>query len=60
MSTISAILEPSSDGKLHLPLPPELRQGKVKVVATLESAAESKSPRFGCLAGKIHLTPDFD
>ena len=37
MSTITAILEPDPDGSLHLPLPAELRGGKVKVNATLES-----------------------
>ena len=45
MSTISAILEPDADGTLHLPLPAELRHGKVKVVATLEGepgAAQAK------------------
>jgi hypothetical protein len=39
MSTITAILEPDSDGCLHLPVPEELRGGKVKVVASLESAS---------------------
>ena len=38
MSTISAILEPDADGTLHLPLPAELRGGKVKVEAKLEPA----------------------
>jgi hypothetical protein len=38
MSTIRATLEPDADGTLHLPLPPELRQGKVHVVAILEPA----------------------
>ena len=38
MSTITAILEADADGTLHLPVPQNLRQGKVKVVATLESA----------------------
>ena len=37
MSTITAILEPDADGTLHLPLPEELRHGKVKVEAKLES-----------------------
>jgi hypothetical protein len=61
MSTVSAILEPEADGSLRLPLPPELRHGKVRVEATLE-AAESAGPRpqFGCLAGKITLGADFD
>lgn len=40
MSTITAILEPDADGTLHLPLPDHLRHGKVKVVASLESASE--------------------
>jgi hypothetical protein len=38
MNTITAILEPDADGTLHLPLPPELRHGKVKVEAKLEPA----------------------
>ena len=37
MSTITAILEPDADGTLHLPLPEELRHGKVKVEATVEA-----------------------
>jgi hypothetical protein len=35
VSTITAILEPHEDGSLHLPLPVEMRGGKVKVIATL-------------------------
>ncbi len=38
MSTITAILEADADGTLHLPLPAELRGGKVKVEAKLEPA----------------------
>ena len=61
MSTITAILEPDADGSVHLPLPPELRRSAVKVTATLEAAsAPAGRPRFGCLAGKIQLAPDFD
>lgn len=41
MSTITAILEPDADGSLHLPLPPELRHGKVRVEAKLEAADEA-------------------
>ena len=37
MSTITAILEPDADGTLHLPLPEELRHGKVRVEATVEA-----------------------
>lgn len=38
MSTITAILEADIDGTLHLPLPGELRRGKVRVEAKLEPA----------------------
>ncbi|HYR58413.1 MAG TPA: hypothetical protein VEO95_07285, partial [Chthoniobacteraceae bacterium] len=38
VSTITAILEANADGTLHLPLPAELRHGKIKVEATLEPA----------------------
>lgn len=61
MSTFTAILEADPDGSLHLPLPPELHGSMVKVSATLEAAEPSKNkPRFGCLAGKIAMAPDFD
>ena len=38
MSTITAILEADADGTLHLPLPAELRHGKIEVTATLKAA----------------------
>jgi len=61
MSTISVILDPEPDGSLRLPLPPELRHGRVKVEAKLEAAeAPCTRPQFGFLAGKIALAPDFD
>jgi hypothetical protein len=44
MSTITAILEADADGTLHLPVPQNLRLGKVKVVATLESEMELDLP----------------
>jgi hypothetical protein len=44
MSTIIAILEPDADGTLHLPLPPELRHGKVRVTAQVEAQTEKKQP----------------
>jgi hypothetical protein len=37
MSTFTAILEPDSDGCLHLPVPEELRGSKVRVVAHMEA-----------------------
>ena len=65
MSTITAILEPDVDGSLHLPLPVDMRHGKIKVVATLWVAASDATAQtirkgFGCLKGKIRMAPDFD
>ena len=40
MSKITAILEADADGTLHLPVPPELRNTRVRVTATLEVALE--------------------
>ncbi|HBJ87697.1 MAG TPA: hypothetical protein DDZ88_28340 [Verrucomicrobiales bacterium] len=42
MSTITAILEPQADGTLHLPLPANLRSGRVRVIASLTVDEESK------------------
>lgn len=39
MSTITAILEADADGSLHLPLPAEMRRGKIKVVASLTAVS---------------------
>lgn len=36
MSTITAILQPETDGTIHLPVPKKLRQAKFKVVATVQ------------------------
>ena len=46
MSTITAILEASADGSLHLPLPEALKGGRVRVVAQLEAVpAEAAAVR---------------
>jgi len=48
MSTITAILEADADGTLHLPLPAELRSGKIRVEATLapvEAQGEAREQR---------------
>ena len=39
MSTITAILEASDDGSLHLPLPAELKGVRIRVVAELEAVS---------------------
>ena len=65
MSIITAILEPDVDGSLHLPLPVDMRHGKIKVVATLwvdasDATAQTIRKGFGCLKGKICMAHDFD
>lgn len=42
MSTITAILYPDADGTVHVPLPEELRHGKLRVTATFQPV-EGKS-----------------
>ena len=44
MSTITAILEADVDGSLHLPVPEELRHGKMKVTAKLEPVGKQEKP----------------
>ncbi len=41
VSTITATLEADADGTLHLPVPRNLRRGKVKVIATLETEPQT-------------------
>lgn len=66
MSTITAILKPDADGTLHLPVPPAWGKTPVRVKAELEpvSGCEPAAPEslkgFGCLRGKISMSPDFD
>ena len=40
MSTITAILEPDSNGNVLLPVPEELRHNRVKITAKLEAVKE--------------------
>ncbi len=51
MSTITAIMEANADGTLHLPLPTELRHGKIEVTATLK-------PANGTTTTVPHATPE--
>lgn len=41
MSTIQAVFDAEADGSVRVPLPAELRQGKVMVIATLTKVAEA-------------------
>ena len=63
MSTITAILEPDADGTLHLPLPEELRHGKIRVTATMQPATEvSPRAKAGVWSGRsgFWMSSDFD
>ena len=42
--TITLMVEPNADDILHLPIPPELRDGRVKVTVTMESVTASGRP----------------
>ncbi len=63
-STIKITLEPNPDGTLHLPLPPELRGGMVKVDAKLESVnSETSRATPGLwknMPERFWMSPDFD
>jgi len=71
MSAFSAVLAPSSDGTLHVPIPEDwIKQGVTAVLikADIEplgdvnlNPEQNKALKgFGCLRGKISLAPDFD
>ena len=67
MSTITAILEPSADGTLHLPVPEAWRHLSIRVKAELEPVPQEPKPAdpgslkgFGCLRGRISMAEDFD
>ncbi len=53
MSTITAILEADPDGTLHLPLPEELRHGKIEITATLKAANGKSSMPLGATPAMI-------
>ena len=71
MSAFSAVLAPHPDGTLHVPIPENWIQQGVKAVlikADIEplggisgSTQQSEGLKgFGCLKGKVSLSPDFD
>lgn len=66
MNTITAIIEPDTDGTLHLPVPAEWRNRPVRVKASLElvetreNLVSSELKGFGCLKGRIEYSSDFD
>lgn len=66
MNLIITIIEPDADGTLHLPLPEAWRHQAIRVRAELEpvgavmAGSVEDLKGFGCLRGKISLSPDFD
>ena len=62
MKTIEMILEPDADGSLHVPLPPELRVGKVRIEARMEAVTPGgvKAGLWKNLPGKFWMAEDFD
>jgi len=67
MSTITAILEPSADGTLHLPVPAAWCKLSIRIKAELEPVPQEPKPAapsslkgFGCLRGRISMAEDFD
>ena len=63
MSTITTILEANADGTLHLPLPEELRHGKIRITATMQSAAGGPPrAKAGIWSGRqgFGMAADFD
>ena len=67
MSTITTILEPHEDGTLHLAVPAAWAKRPIRVTAELEPVScvpEAQLERplkgFGCLRGRISMSPAFD
>ena len=66
MSSFTAILEPDAKGMLHLPVPTEWGNAPVRVIAELELLSDQENgvsvltKGFGCLRGRISMSPDFD
>jgi len=70
MNLITAVIEPDADGTLHLPIPKAWQHQSIRVRAELEPAgmvskqglagSSGNLKGFGCLRGKISLSPDFD
>lgn len=70
MNVITTIIEPDADGTLHLPVPKAWQHQSIRVKAELEPVGEPAAGAtagfaeglkgFGCLRGKIFLSPDFD
>ncbi len=70
MNLINSVIEPDADGTLHLPLPKAWQHQSIRVRAELEpvgvaldrgmAGSVENLKGFGCLRGKISVSPDFD
>lgn len=64
MSTITAILEPSADGTLHLPVPEAWRHLSIRVKAELEPAqpegSTAKPGLWKDMPGRFWMSADFN
>ena len=70
MNLITTVIEPDADGTLHLPLPKAWQHQAIRVRAELEPVGVALDrgmvgpvenlKGFGCLGGKVSLSPDFD
>ena len=66
MNSFTAILEPDAKGMLHLPVPMEWGNARVRVKAELETLSgegnglSAATKGFGCLHGRISMSPDLD
>lgn len=66
MNTISAILMPSSDGTLHLPLPAAWRHQSIRVKAELEPVTQEAVPKrakaglWKDMPGEYWMAADFN
>lgn len=62
MNAITVIVESDAEGILHIPLPPEMRHGKVRVEAKLEPERRGGviPGLWKDLPGKFWMSEDFD
>ena len=66
MSTFTAILTPSPDGTLHVPVPEKWRLQDIRVTAELEPVTQPQKPArakaglWKDLPGPFYMAPDFD
>ena len=68
MSICTAIVQPSPDGTVHLPIPEDWKSRAIRVKVEMEPMDAISTPPsvmdepkgFGCLKGKISMLAGFD